>query len=424
VNLGLAEWVKAGGTLLLVGGEDPYNDIGEWWNRNGFASPQDHLLQHAGVTVDLARRTVHSSLSRFTPLFDSEGAGAAAPIEIGAHAAGGKAVYLRFTGAGGSVRRLRLRDGAVVRAEFTPGSPAEKPFLQEDSGSRLAGGTRLLEGDAAFIYRFNRLSPRARLELETEGAVRVSVTAGADPAMQLLPGSFPLPPQRAGTGYPVVTYVPGRAEALYRLPGDAGAPAWLSSAGSGTVLFCGLPAAFGADSMQGADLVRALTRLACSRAGIEYVEAPMIARRGPFVIAHAQGRTAQLKGSYVDLLDPDLRVVDDPHLPYLEPVFYRAGLFNSRLPTLLHATHRATVLEGGASRMRVRLDGPKDAPAVLRVFPAGMSLISCDAVTSTGEPVPAEAVMEGRTLRVRTRRAPTGVTVTLRWLRPEARLTK
>ncbi len=53
-NEAIAEWVRQGGALLLFGGTDPYNQVKEWWTREGYASPTDHLLARLGLTPRLA----------------------------------------------------------------------------------------------------------------------------------------------------------------------------------------------------------------------------------------------------------------------------------------------------------------------------------------------------------------------------------
>ena len=49
MNVDLAEWVKRGGTLIAIGGADFYSKIDEWWTRDGFASPMNHLWAQLGV---------------------------------------------------------------------------------------------------------------------------------------------------------------------------------------------------------------------------------------------------------------------------------------------------------------------------------------------------------------------------------------
>jgi hypothetical protein len=49
-QLALARWVKSGGNLIFVGdGSDPYGEVGDWWNRMGFARPEDHLWKALGL---------------------------------------------------------------------------------------------------------------------------------------------------------------------------------------------------------------------------------------------------------------------------------------------------------------------------------------------------------------------------------------
>ncbi len=43
-NKAIAAWIREGGSLVLLGGKDAYNDLPEWWKKEGFASPHLHLL--------------------------------------------------------------------------------------------------------------------------------------------------------------------------------------------------------------------------------------------------------------------------------------------------------------------------------------------------------------------------------------------
>ncbi len=48
----LADWVKAGGTLIVVDDdEDPYNKVREWWNTGDFhdATPRLDLFRRLGL---------------------------------------------------------------------------------------------------------------------------------------------------------------------------------------------------------------------------------------------------------------------------------------------------------------------------------------------------------------------------------------
>lgn len=52
VHAPLADWVRRGGTLLIVDDDsDPFNHVREWWNENGrnYATPREHLFEQLGV---------------------------------------------------------------------------------------------------------------------------------------------------------------------------------------------------------------------------------------------------------------------------------------------------------------------------------------------------------------------------------------
>jgi hypothetical protein len=437
LHAALAEWVRAGGVLVVVGGEDAYNDIGEWWSRNGFPGPTEHLFRQCGAGVNVHERTVHRPDAAFKEVLKAEGRTRSAeneklyPVSLAALQAVGKPVYLRFTdlhpedGWGPRLGRVRVVDGGRVRADFTAGSVAERPFLLEDIGSIVDKGRRFADGDASWVYRFTGLGPEARLELELSNQFRVQVAVGADPGtvLQPLPGAV-LGAARVPSVRPVVSYELDGAEPLYRIGSDAAsAPAWVSNSGAGAVIYCGAAAAVGADTAAGAEMLRALVRHACTRASIPYVEGPMVFRRGPYVIAHSLGRPMPLKGTYLDLFHPDLRLVENPRLPYREPAFYKEVRL-TRVPALLHASHRARVLEASPARLRLTLEGPDGTWGTLRVFPAGMSLGSADASDHRGQPVSLDVRPEGKTLLVRYPQRAAGLNLQLRWVRPEARLTK
>lgn len=430
----LAAWVRAGGVLVVLGGEDSYNTVGEWWNRNGFPSPTDHLFRAVGAGIDLGGRTARRPEDRYREALRPEvETRKVHPLPLGEAAMGGKLVYLRFTDArpgdaGGLwLGRVRVLDGGKVRADFTAGSVAERPFLVENVGSQGIDGGRAVEGDGSFVYRFARLGPTATLELELSGQSRVSLSLGDDPAVNLQPIAAGLPPVRAASAYPVVSYPLAGAEPLYRIAGTPETdpvPAFRSPIGQGAVLYYGLPAASLADSAPGANLLRELVRQACVKAGVPYTEGPLVARRGPYVVAHALGRSVQLSGQYLDLFKHELPLLENPTLPYGEPVLLKQVDLRGRTPTLLHASHRARIVESTSRTTRLTSEGPTGTWSVVRVFTAGFSLAGVEAADLSGRFVQTEARIEGTTLRVRFPQMVGGVNLNIRWNKPEARLTK
>jgi hypothetical protein len=436
---GLAEWVKGGGTLVYFANEDPYNAVGEWWNRNGLASPADHLVRQCNAGVDPLQRLVRQVSARYREALKPAGPPRAwderqtLPLALSGLHRDGQAVYLRFAdltptdGDGVRLGRVRVLEGERVRADFVAGGPGERAFLVEDAGSVTAPGRRGVDGEGGFVYRFTRLGREARLELELAGNFSISVAAGDDPAANLKPATPTLAPVRVPSGHAISTYALNGAQPLFTIPESSGpdtAAVWFSPHGLGGLLYSGVPASFGADSAAGAEFVRSVVRHACVRASLEYSEGPLIARRGAYVVAHALGRTARLPGQYLDLLQAELPLVENPALPYREAALFKQVKLAGRVPTVLHASHRARVQEATAARTRIALDGPTGLRGVLRVFPAGMSLTGLDAVDAQGKAVPVDVRPDGRTLRLRYPQQSSGITLTLRWLRPEARLTK
>ena len=57
VHAPLAQWVKAGGILVVCDDDaDPFNRVREWWNRGGlnYATPREHLFDQLGLTAPAA----------------------------------------------------------------------------------------------------------------------------------------------------------------------------------------------------------------------------------------------------------------------------------------------------------------------------------------------------------------------------------
>ena len=78
-----------------------------------------------------------------------------------------------------------------------------------------------------------------------------------------------------------------------------------------------------------------------------------------------------MAGSFVDIFDPQLKVLNDVKLPAGASGLYRdvTEIFkNGRDPCVLHATHRLMDQQYNKGTLRMTIKGPAGTPAVVRVF--------------------------------------------------------
>ncbi len=441
-NEALAKWVQAGGALVVLGGDDPYNRIDEWWEKLGYSTPTDHLLRECQASVEPMMRAVRLGGNRFHDVLRTDDVPAEGEtlrrhiVPLLPTAAVGAAIHVRFTAAGGAgpeggarVGRVRIVEGGRVRADFIAGSAAERPFLAEEHSATAGPAFRSVAPDGSFVYRFRRLSANAVMEVDLSSGTRVSLAGDGDPTLDFQSVGRDLPSFRLPSRVPLALYPLMGAQPLYQLRGEEGAPAWISPARSGWVVYCGVPAGLATENETGAELVRSLTRLACTRVGLPYQEGSLLARRGSYVAGHAVGRKVQLTGSYLDLLQPDLPLRTNPELAPDQPVLLKEVALLSRSPVLLHATHRTRVQEGALTRMRVVVEAAAGVPPTLRIFLGGMGVASCRVLDSQGRRLRADQVglklhVEGRTLLVQLLKPPSRAALHFSWLRPEARFSR
>jgi hypothetical protein len=318
------------------------------------------------------------------------------------------------------VGRVRVVENGRVRADFVAGAAGERPFLAEASLTSTGRGFREVTGDGVFSYRFQGLGPDSTVELEIGGSCRVGIARGVDPLPRLRgPGGRSV---ALGSELPIVLYPLTGARPLVTVGEDA--VSWLSPCGAGWLLYCGVSPAFAAGSAEGAECFRDLVRAACEQVRISPVEGPLIVRRGSLVMAHAFGRTARLAGSYLDLLKPGQPLVRNPALPYRLPALFREVRMQGRTPAVIHATHRCRVEESDANRTRLTVEGPEGTRGMICLFAAGQTASALEATAVDGRVVAASLRAEGGLVRVETPLAPRGIMLTLKWSRPEARLTK
>ncbi|MBQ7319313.1 MAG: DUF4350 domain-containing protein [Clostridia bacterium] len=92
--------------------------------------------------------------------------------------------------------------------------------------------------------------------------------------------------------------------------------AFEESVGKGQIVVCGIPTAAFAVYKGGAPMLRTLVEYALDYTDMNYVSSDMmVVKRGKYVIAHAFDTAEELEGTYINLFDPYLCVMEDPTVP-------------------------------------------------------------------------------------------------------------
>jgi hypothetical protein len=162
---------------------------------------------------------------------------------------------------------------------------------------------------------------------------------------------------------------------------DGQVVAWEMAVGRGRVIWAGLAPWFMAWGLEGPLFLRAMTALACARAGIPYApQAALDVRRGPYRFVYAFGDYA-VPGEYVDLLHHELPTVRDIRLKARQ---YRMLLDLSLVAesvSLVYSGALAREVQSEGQRITATLEGPQDCllTTVLRLPRAPQTLDVTDA---------------------------------------------
>lgn len=145
-------------------------------------------------------------------------------------------------------------------------------------------------------------------------------------------------------------------------------------------------------------------------------------KRGPFVIVRAGAKAAQLKGTFVNVMDPQFPLVKDLTLPPGSGGVFRdvteilsGSGQDAGKPCVLHATHRLIEAKSDRGGLRTVVRGPAETPGLMRIFTAGKSLAGLTARDPAGNQREVRWTEEGGTLLVRFPNEPAGITLEARW---------
>ncbi len=424
----LAEWVRNGGWLWVVGGANGYDDIPEQpWRQAGQPTPLHWLFQMLGIPLQMETVRAEPAPAQAWQEVARHGTNPEQGtlnrrwLELDLSRYAGQTVYLRIrdslpdTGWGALVRQVRLEADGRALAAFTTGSAVEAMFLYTNEGSQLnSAGERFADRNSSWVYRFP-LPNAQRIVLRVEIAQEWLVELSTQPpyAERILQPTRTDIPRLTLRGDETLTYysVPN-STSLYLHEGRS--VGFALSVGRGGVVLLGASGRLFGRTRGGDEQYRALARLVCGFANLRYRErGRLLVRRGDWVAIYGTTRTLTLRGTYLDVLNPRLPIQTD--IP-TEPGQARLLLqVDARLQRagMLHTNARIVLQNETGQQLSYYLRGPEGVNGVARLSIRGLR--GQATLTDTlGNPQPANAEREGNTLLVRWNMNPAGHVLTVR----------
>lgn len=437
INRALADWVRRGGSLVLTGGTDPYNDVKDsWWQKAGQPSPLEDLFSQLGVRV---RRVPAPSLrlpsADLKPVLTGDPAAhnlenrKNVTIDLTPYAHEAGSALVRFEdvkpddGWGAWLGSAELRFGGKLAASFRTGSDLETRFLAEEHGTRYNGAARFADRDGYWIYRFDNL-PRDRtvtltLDLANGYLVKAGPATSRPPLLEAAETSFDRTVQKLRLPYnyqPTFLQAEGAVTPLYRMEGASAPVVWEDRVNNGHVLFAGVPPGFFSATAQSSRWLRALAKRAYEKALGTYREKNyFMVRRGPYKAVRALGADYTADGRYVNLLSPTLAVVEDPEVPARGLALWADAGPSSGPPRLMAASGRlrARFEQPGITSFLVQ--APTGTEGVARLYAGKRTVAGARAYTTLGVEVPVRAFPDGDTLLLRYPNDADGIVVRVGW---------
>jgi hypothetical protein len=438
VNEALAQWVRGGGSLLVCGGDDPYCEADEWWRQAGFHGPTEHLLalvgldpQHRRVVSGPTGEGLWQTVARTDYTGRNVENQAVEEIDLSPFLREADAVYVKFEdtlkedGWGPLITQIELagtRGGKEWAETIAPGTDGEAKLIYHDDNTALTPGeppARFVDGHRSIVYRlpFDRGS-QAAMRVEIGNQYQISASSVApDRTRTFRPrsqgrdlGRWQLPATQK-----FVTYDGSGADVL--LADDREALILERRAGRGRVVFCGLAPSYFVGSEAGDEHLRALVRRLVQGAGQRYVERPYIKlRRGDYVIARTFDEKLHIKGAYVDVLKPDLPVLDGLRLnPDQLAVLKTAGTRDTEAPRLLHSSSCVEWRSEAPERTRLIVSGALGVRGACRIATAGRKLATSRATAATGREPDLVVRSDGDSVLLTYENLPNGMAIDIAW---------
>lgn len=208
---------------------------------------------------------------------------------------------------------------------------------------------------------------------------------------------------------------PSDSDELFNADGNP--VVWASGVDNGNVIYAGIPASYFSSSEDGTRLLEYIAAYSMKKAGAKYIEQPYyVMERGPFTAIRTLSKEYQLKGTYVDLLTPNLKVLTDPVIQPNTCSFLRKFMpGNSNIPRVMAASGRIRAVVESKKTTSVFMKAPSSTNGVVRFWKGSRMLKTAHAFTDRGENLAVDYRIEGNTIMLRFPNDSDGVVVRVDW---------
>lgn len=435
----LANWVQAGGVLVVVGGSNAYNDITDtWWHQAGFETPIAYLWHRLGLPVgasSVVSPPQEASALTSIVTYPADNPRVVRTLNLTPYLSADGSVAVRFTNPSNTANRpalvhtIELRVGSKVVAAFLAGSEVESYFLVYNHGSDIAPTGRIASSNASWTYQFDHLPTNQPIELlvDCEGPIQIAAgPATPDYARGLLSASqegdltrfFPRfhPPYDCTiTSYPLPTEAQkGIVQPLYLLRNGT-SPIWIAHVNNGIVLQVGLSPHYFAANELSASLLRALLEVAAYHARLSLPEHSYLVRHyGPIYAIRTFNDSYTLPGRSLDLFSLSLEVRQDRVIPPHTAALLLA-VPSSGTPALLFTNGRLLAESTVAHQLGFLVAGPAGTQGFARIATANRPLLGVKAIDLYGDPIPIQVLDSGDTLLLTYPNDPDGIAIRVQW---------
>lgn len=432
-NKALASWVNSGGTLIILGGTDEYNKLHEWWRSLGYTSPQEHLLDQLGVKIQgsasISGETEFKTLASEPNAYRNKENLGVYTLDVSDYVQDDGYVYLKFEdslqsdGWGVLVRSAQLKINGNTVSSFNAGSEEEKSHLIMDNGSMVHDGFRFADASNSWIYKFKvPKGENAVISLEMGNQYRVSVATspihlGRMKAATVNPLTNKWPEITIPGDYVITAYKVDESP-MYAIADGDYYPFFEKQVGKGTLIFAGIPPSYFASSKESAEQFRSIIAYACDKAGLPYKEQGYIkVQRGRYFCVRSMDTAVRLKGRFIDVLDPNLRIVRNPQIP-AGGVTVMAKVddrLSQSMPTVLLSSGRIEASVNKPLMTSIFITGPLKTRGITRISTAGKDIVSVIGLDTSGKEKPVDFIQEGASLKLEYDNLPDGLIIKVEW---------